>query len=131
MSQIKSKNTKPEMLIRSVLSDLKIPHYSNYEKLVGKPDIYIPSLCLAIEIRGCFWHGHQGCRYFVMPKSNTEFWLKKINGNIARDKTVTRQLRIIGIKTFVIWECEVKDGSFFPKILDALNNCYKTTTQHL
>lgn len=125
MSRIRDKNTSPEIYLKDILRALKIPFKSNYKLLVGKPDIYIPNLNLVFEVRGCFWHGHEGCKYFVVPKTNTEFWIKKINRNVIRDKVVLHKLKVQGIKSCIIWECEIKDGSFYPKILNAINRRIK------
>lgn len=86
MSQIKGLNTKPEVLNKKLLRDLQFPFKSNYKSLPGKPDIYIPTLKLEIQIYGCFWHGHKSCKYFVKAKSNVLFWTEKIAANLQRDK---------------------------------------------
>lgn len=116
MSRIKSENTKPEVLIKKFLRDLKIPFKANCSQLPGKPDIFIPSLSLVIQINGCFWHGHKNCRYFVMPSSNVDFWRKKIESNINRDQKNNRELRRSGFKICTIWECEIKNGKFLDKL---------------
>lgn len=72
------------------------------------PDIVFPKYKTAIFVNGCFWHGHKDCRYFVIPKTNTEFWLNKINANIERDRRKHNELKELGWKVIVVWECELK-----------------------
>lgn len=121
MSQIKNRDTKPELLFRQFLRDLRIPFSANNTQIYGKPDIYIPSSNLIVQIHGCFWHGHKRCRYFVHPKSNKEFWLKKINGNVKRDRKVSRALKKEGYRLCTIWECDLKNGNFMEKFLSCLH----------
>ncbi len=117
MSQIRGINTKPELIIKSFLRDLKIPFRIHVKSLAGKPDFYIPYNKLAIFVNGCFWHGHKSCKYFVLPKTNSEFWFKKIESNISRDRKALKELKKNGYNILVIWECEVKNGQYIPKIL--------------
>jgi len=77
----------------------------------GKPDIVLPKYKTVIFIHGCFWHGHEGCKYYVVPKTRTEWWLNKINGNISNDTTAENNLRAAGWKIIKIWECELKKGT--------------------
>ena len=97
----------------------------------GKPDIVLPKYKAVVFVNGCFWHGHTGCRYFVWPKNNSEFWREKIIGNIARDQKNYELLRELGWHVFVIWECELK-RSVMEKTLDSLINnikqCLQSTT---
>ena len=86
MSRIKGKNTKPEEIVRKYLFSKGFRYRKNEKKLPGTPDIVLPKYKTVIFVNGCFWHGHQDCRYFVVPKTNTDFWLDKINTNIERDK---------------------------------------------
>ena len=120
MSMIKSKNTRPEVLLKKFLKDLKIPFKENYKKLNGKPDIYIPALNLAIMINGCFWHGHNKCKYFILPKTNAEFWNTKICINKIRDRRNNRLLKSSNVNVLTIWECELKNGKFLEKLLEIL-----------
>jgi len=108
MSQIKGKNTKPEILVRKYLFSLGFRYRVNYKKLPGKPDIVLPKYKTLIFIDGCFWHGHIGCRYFVIPKTRTEFWTDKISANIETDRTVREKLENMGWLVLTIWECELK-----------------------
>ena len=106
MSQIKGKDTKPEILVRQYLHAHGFRYRLHVKDLPGKPDIVLPKYKTAIFINGCFWHGHQGCKYYVVPKTRTEWWQQKINGNIANDDKAIFALQEQGWKVSVIWECE-------------------------
>jgi DNA mismatch endonuclease (patch repair protein) len=108
MSQIKGKNTKPEMLVRRFLHANGFRYRVHVKNLPGKPDIVLPKYKTVIFVHGCFWHGHEGCKYYVVPKSRTEWWLKKINGNIANDKSAIKTLRGAGWKVINVWECGLR-----------------------
>jgi DNA mismatch endonuclease (patch repair protein) len=108
MSRIKGKNTKPEETVRKYLFSQGFRYRKNDKKLPGTPDIVLPKYKTVIFVNGCFWHGHEGCRYFVVPKSNTEFWVNKIETNRQRDKKKIRELEALGWKVIVVWECELK-----------------------
>lgn len=108
MSRIHSKNTKPEELVRKFLFSQGFRYRKNDAKLPGKPDIVLPKYQAVIFVNGCFWHGHEGCRYFVWPKNNAEFWKEKITGNIQRDKHNHQLLANQGWRVIEIWECQLK-----------------------
>ena len=108
MSRIHSKNTKPEELVRKFLFSRGFRYRKNDAKLPGKPDIVLPKYKAVIFVNGCFWHGHEGCRYFVWPKNNAEFWKEKITGNIQRDKHNHQLLANQGWRVIEIWECQLK-----------------------
>lgn len=108
MSRIRSENSKPEELVRKYLFSKGLRYRKNVKTLPGKPDIVFSKYKIVVFVNGCFWHGHQNCRYFVMPKSNTEYWDKKIDNNIKRDKLVYEQLCDLGWMVLVVWECELK-----------------------
>ena len=108
MSQIKGRDTRPEILVRKFLFSKGFRYKLNVKSLPGKPDIVLPKYKTVIFINGCFWHGHQGCPYFVVPKTRTEWWLDKINGTILRDKTEHNALAGLGWRVLVIWECQLK-----------------------
>ena len=112
MSRIRSKDTKPEIIVRRFLYVRGMRYRCNVRSLPGKPDIAIKKHCLAIFVNGCFWHGHENCRNFRIPKSNIEFWTKKIFGNLERDKKNIDLLVSQGYKVITIWECEVEDRDF-------------------
>lgn len=108
MSHIRSKNTKPEQLVRRALWHLGFRYRLHVKDLPGKPDIVLPKYKAVIFINGCFWHGHDGCKDFVIPKSNTAFWLRKIGKNKERDTRDGVALASAGWKVITIWECELK-----------------------
>jgi DNA mismatch endonuclease (patch repair protein) len=108
MSRIKGKNTKPEMLVRKFLFSQGFRYRLHDTKLPGKPDIVLPKYRTVIFINGCFWHGHEGCKYFVVPKTRTEWWLEKINGNKENDRVKSKVLEESGWKIIILWECELK-----------------------
>lgn len=108
MSQIKGKNTKPEILVRRFLHARGFRYRLHDKSLPGKPDLVLPKYKTVIFIHGCFWHGHAHCRYYVVPKTRTEWWLNKINTNIANDQKAEAQLTEMGWRIITIWECELK-----------------------
>ena len=108
MSRIKSKNTKPELLVRKFLHANGFRYKLHDKKLSGKPDIVLPKYKTVIFIHGCFWHGHKNCKYFVVPKTRTEWWLNKINSNIANDAKAAKALKKEGWKIIHLWECNLK-----------------------
>ena len=108
MSCIKGKNTKPEEIVRKALFAKGFRYRKNDRRLPGTPDIVLPKYRTVIFVNGCFWHGHTGCKYYVVPKTNTEFWIKKITSNIERDAIKATQLSELGWRVITIWECELK-----------------------
>jgi len=108
MSRIKGKNTKPELLVRKFLFANGFRYRLNVKDLPGKPDIVLPKYKTVIFVNGCFWHGHKGCRYFVLPKTRTEWWLHKIKGTWQRDKDAEIKLNVLGWKVITVWGCELK-----------------------
>ena len=122
MSCIKGKNTKPEENVRKALFSRGFRYRKNDKKLPGTPVIVLPKYKTVIFVNGCFWHGHNGCKYYVVPKTNTEFWLNKINKNIERDELKIKQLEQLGLKSIVVWECELKKANLNSTI-DHLVNC--------
>jgi len=108
MSRIKGKDTKPEMIVRKFLFSKGFRYRLHVKSLPGKPDIVLPKYKTVIFIHGCFWHGHDGCKYFVVPKTRTEWWLNKIIGNISNDNRNNELLKLEGWRVLIIWECELK-----------------------
>ncbi len=108
MSEIRSTGTKPEEIVRKYLFSKGLRYRKNVKILPGKPDIVFSKYKTVVFVNGCFWHGHQNCRYFVMPKSNTEYWESKIKSNITRDKTTYDSLSALGWNLLIVWECELK-----------------------
>ncbi len=111
MSRIKGKNTKPEMVVRKFLFANGFRYRLHDTKLPGKPDIVLLKYKTVIFVNGCFWHGHKGCKYFVLPKTRTEWWLQKIKGTMARDRAAEIALNVMGWKVIVIWECQLKKNN--------------------
>ena len=112
MSRIRSKNTKPELALRRALFQLGFRYRLHDKKLPGKPDLVFPKYMKVLFIHGCFWHGHEDCKYFVAPKTRTEWWLQKINGNITNDGKAVNALKKDGWKIITIWECDLKPDKF-------------------
>ena len=110
MSRIRSKNTKPEMIVRKFLFKRNFRYRLHDKSLPGKPDLVFPKYKTVIFVHGCFWHGHEGCKYYVIPKTRTEWWLKKINRNKELDIRNMRELRTLGWKMITVYECELKNG---------------------
>lgn len=108
MSQIKGKNTKPELLVRQYLHAQGLRYRLHDKKLPGKPDLVLPKYKTVVFVHGCFWHKHEGCRYFVVPKTRTEFWLNKIGKNVINDERQQAELTAAGWKVLTVWECELK-----------------------
>lgn len=108
MSRIKGKDTKPELMVRSILHANGFRFRLHDAKLPGKPDIVLPKHRTAILVNGCFWHGHSGCTYFVVPFTRTEWWLDKISRNRRNDIAKRRHLRKLGWRVIVIWECRLR-----------------------
>ena len=112
MSAIRGKDTKPELLVRSYLHSRGVRYRKNVKSLPGKPDIAIEKYKIALEVRGCFWHGHKNCKNFRLPKSNQAFWAEKIGGTIERDRRNKKALEELGFKIFVVWECQIKSADW-------------------
>lgn len=110
MSRIKGKNTKPELLVRKFLFSQGIRYRLHDIKLPGKPDMVFPKYKTVLFIHGCFWHGHEGCKYYVVPKTRTDWWLAKIKGNKNKDAVSSVRLQQLEWKIIIIWECELKTG---------------------
>ena len=98
------------MLVRKFLHANGFRYKLHDKNLPGKPDIVLPKYKTVIFVHGCFWHGHEGCKYYVVPKTRTEWWLNKINGNIANDIKAIKALKKNGWKAMNVWECELKSG---------------------
>lgn len=108
MSRIRSKNTKPEILVRKFLFAHGFRYRIHVKTLPGTPDIVLKKYKTVIFVNGCFWHGHEGCRYAHLPKSNLEYWETKINRNKERDLQERIQLRRMGWHVIQFWECQLK-----------------------
>ena len=111
MSLIKAKNTKPEKIVRSVLHSMGYRFRIHKKNYPGHPDIVLSKYNSIIFIHGCFWHQHKGCKYATFPKTNQEFWRKKLKSTVERDKRNILKLKAAGINVLVIWECQVINRS--------------------
>lgn len=117
MSRIKGKDTKPEVLVRSVLHQLGFRFRLHRSDLPGKPDITLPKHRTVIFVHGCFWHRHSGCRLAYTPKSNEAFWSEKLASNVKRDKRNQSALRKLGWSVLIVWECQTQDRNRLQKRL--------------
>lgn len=107
MSAVKSKDTKPEIVVRKYLFAKGFRFRVNNRRLPGSPDIVLRKYKAVIFVDGCFWHGHEGCRLSRLPQTNTDYWRQKINMNMARDMRVDVELRLLGWRVIRVWECEL------------------------
>ena len=124
MSQIKGKDTKPEILTRKFLFSKGL-RFRLYDKnLPGKPDIVLPKYKTVIFIHGCFWHGHDKCKYFVIPKTRTQWWLKKFERNKQLDYDNFQALQKLGWKVLTIFECELKKNNREKTLNELINKIY-------
>lgn len=108
MSHIRSKDTTPEIVLRKELFRLGFRFRKNVRSLPGTPDIVLPKYRTCIFINGCFWHGHRGCRYYTIPKTNAGFWKDKIRRNVERDAADVQNLEVLSWNVITVWECELK-----------------------
>ena len=108
MAAIRGKDTKPEMIVRRGLWRMGFRYRLNHKRLPGHPDLVLTKYRTCIFVNGCFWHGHEGCKLYSVPKTNTEFWMNKVRRNQERDVDVKRQLNAMGWNCITIWECELK-----------------------
>lgn len=109
MSRIRSRDTVPEMRVRSLLHSLGYRFRLCPKTLPGKPDIVLPKYRSVIFVHGCFWHQHKNCKKASLPKSNTDFWLKKFENTKRRDEMNIRALEQLGWNVIVVWECELNN----------------------
>ncbi|MBD8147456.1 DNA mismatch endonuclease Vsr [Pseudomonas fluorescens] len=109
MSKIKGKDTKPEMIVRSMCHELGLRYRLHRKDLPGTPDLVFRKYRLCLFVHGCFWHRHPGCKYAYTPKSRLDFWLPKLAKNVERDARTQRALEEAGWRAAIIWECQTKD----------------------
>jgi DNA mismatch endonuclease, patch repair protein len=120
MAQIKGKNTGPELTVRRAAHAMGYRFRLHQRKLPGSPDLVFPKLKLALFVHGCFWHRHENCRYAYAPKTNVEFWVRKFENNVRRDKAAVEELEGRGLRVATIWECEAADAVALRKRLAAI-----------
>jgi len=111
MSRIRSKDTKPELVVRSLLHKLGFRFSLHVSRLPGRPDIVLRKLQTVIFVNGCFWHRHPRCKFAYSPKSRKDFWKEKFMTNVVRDRLLRQELAKLGWTVCVIWECETRDAS--------------------
>lgn len=122
MSGIKCKNTKPERLIRSFLHRQGFRFRLHDKHLAGRPDLVLTRYRAVVNVHGCFWHQHRGCRFAYMPASNRAFWRQKLEGNVARDLRNEAALRELGWRVLTVWECEVSDSGVLTRLADNIRS---------
>lgn len=120
MSRITSKNTKPEIAVRSYLFHHGFRFRKNDKRYPGTPDVVLPKYKTVIFVNGCFWHHHEGCHLAYIPKTRTDFWIKKFRNNQINDELHRDTLEMMGWKVITIWECELKND--FEGVMSRLVN---------
>mgnify|MGYP006163230839 FL=1 len=125
MSHIRGKHTAPEMLVRRELFSLGFRYRLHVKDLPGKPDLVFPKYGCVLIVDGCFWHGHQNCKVFRLPKTRVAFWKNKIETNRKRDTRNKRSLRKLGWRVVHVWECQLS-AKRLPKTVDRIVNEIKT-----
>ena len=118
MGRIRSKDTKPEIIVRSLLHRAGYRFRLHCRNLPGTPDIVLPKYKSIIFVHGCYWHRHEDCKYAYIPKSREDFWEKKFKANVERHKKVSHQLQELGWRQLVVWECETKN---LERLIDKLS----------
>ena len=109
MSRIRSKNTRPELVVRSLLHRMGYRFRLHQKGMPGRPDIVLPKYQTVVFVHGCYWHRHPGCRFAYTPKSREEFWQHKFRKNVARDKANRTDLAALGWNVVIVWECETRE----------------------
>ena len=129
MAGIRGKDTKPELLLRRALHGLGLRYRLHVTGLPGRPDIVLPRHRAVIEVRGCFWHRHEGCAFATKPATNTPFWSSKFSENIKRDKRNFDARRDLGWRIAIVWECSVRKegaGTIAEKLVNWLESRPRT-----
>ena len=119
MAGIKGKNTKPEMIVRKMVHGMGFRFRLHRRNLPGSPDLVFPRLRRVIFVHGCFWHRHPGCRLAYTPKSNTQFWLEKLEANVRRDALALKALDTLNWEVLIVWECEASNLPALAQKLDS------------
>jgi DNA mismatch endonuclease (patch repair protein) len=120
MRAIGSKDTSPEVSVRSYLHRAGLRFSLHRKNLPGTPDLVLPKRSAVVFVHGCYWHRHRGCRFTTTPKTNVEFWQNKFGENQERDKRDRAALKKLGWKVFVIWECQAKSSQHLDKLVASL-----------
>lgn len=121
MSRITNKNTKPEEKVKKYLFSQGFRYRKNDKRYPGRPDIVLPKYNTIIFVNGCFWHMHD-CKDFVLPKSNLDYWMPKLEKNKLRDKENIEKLKSMGWKVIVVWECYLKDTTYLDQLKKSILN---------
>ena len=121
MSRIRGKDTKPEIIVRSMLHKMGYRFRLHRKDLPGTPDIVLPKYKTVIFVHGCFWHRHKRCKFAYTPKSRVKFWKDKFAETVKRDKQHLKQLKENGWEVFIVWECETKDMDKLKKIINKIS----------
>lgn len=122
MSGIRGKNTKPELVVRGYLHRAGLRFRLHRRDLPGRPDITLPKYQTVVNVHGCFWHQHPGCRFAYVPASNVGFWKEKFSGNRSRDRENDRRLRRLGWRVMTIWECQARDEKRLRKLVATITS---------
>lgn len=122
MSMIKGKNTKPEIVVRKYLFKEGFRYRLNVSDLPGKPDIVLPKYKTVIFVNGCFWHGHMGCKWFIMPKTRTEWWKGKIEDTQKRDQNNYQKLTADSWNVIIVWECQLRRENIIETMDSVIKN---------
>lgn len=122
MARVKNKNTKPEIYLRKLLWHRGFRYRINYKQLPGSSDIFIPRYNTTIFVNGCFWHMHENCKYSSIPKTNRDFWEKKLKSNVKRDAKNYEELKKLGFNVIVVWQCEINKMKSDESILENIIN---------
>lgn len=123
MSQIKSKDTKAEKIVRKFLFSKGLRYIKNDKRYPGHPDIVLPKYKTVVFVNGCFWHMHNDCPKFVMPKSRQEYWIPKLTENKQRDEENYRKLTELGWRVLLIWECEINSSNLEQLFRKIISDC--------
>ncbi len=122
MSNIKTKNSRPEMLVRRLLHLEGYRFRLHRKDLPGTPDIVLPKFKIAIFVHGCFWHSHCGCNNAKVPATRSEFWMAKLSANVARDKVAVEKLNAIGWRVLCIWECATRGSGSIDDLMPDISS---------
>ena len=122
MSRVRSKHTSPEMRVRRAAHALGLRFRLHRKDLPGKPDLVFPKHRVVLFVHGCFWHGHRHCKYYVVPKTRTDWWLDKIKKNITNDSKAVGALTQQGWKIITLWECELKSSNLEKSLSSLVNS---------
>lgn len=120
MSAIKGRDTSPEMVVRKALFARGFRYRLHVAGLPSKPDVVLPKHRSVVFVNGCFWHRHEGCKYATTPKNNSDFWTKKLAGNVERDRLNFEKLNAMGWNVVIVWECDLKKKDWEDRLVSAI-----------